>query len=372
MRIAFIGLKGIPVSASSRAGGVERHVEGLAVRLAKRGHHVSVYVRPYMNPERKKRYKGVHLITLPTIERKNIDAIFHTLISSIHLLFQKVDIVHYHAVGPSTLAWLPRLFKRQTKVVATFHARDRYHEKWSWFARAYLAFGEWAICNFPHKTITVSHGLQLFCQKMYQRDAIHIPNAVPLQPNKIRSSKIRKLGLKPEQYFIMIGRLIPVKAFDDAIKAFHEVKTDKKLLIVGDVSFDSIEYKTKLERLAAKDPRVALLGYRSGEELNQLIGNAYAMIHPARSEGLAIVIIEAMSFGKLVIMSNIPGNRELVDHSGIAYPVGNLKALKDAIRWTLSDPVLMHIRGDRARGVVKDLYSWERIVDRVESVYTDK
>ena len=88
MRIAFIGVKGIPVSASSRAGGVERHVEGLAKRLVERGHDVTVYVRPYMNPTRRKRWMNVRLITLPTIERKNIDTIFHTLLATIHVLFQ--------------------------------------------------------------------------------------------------------------------------------------------------------------------------------------------------------------------------------------------------------------------------------------------
>ncbi|MCR4279043.1 MAG: glycosyltransferase family 4 protein [bacterium] len=369
MRIAFIGQKGIPSSVSSRAGGVERHVEGLSQRLAERGHTVSVYCRPYMNPQRKKMWKRVHLITLPTIERKNFDTIFHSFLATIHVLFQPVDVIHYHSVGPSTLAWIPRIFKPGAKVVATFHARDRFHEKWRWPARAFLAFGEWAICHFPHVTITVSHGLQLYCQKMHGRDAIHIPNAVSLPVGRIGASKIHDLGLETNGYFIMLGRLIPVKAFDDAIRAFRKIETKKKLLIVGDVSFDSLPYKVQLETLADDDERIILMGFRKGQELQELLANCYAMIHPARSEGLSMAVLEAMSYGKLVIMSNIPGNRELVDHSGVAYPVGNLSALQDAIEWVISDPVLTHIRGRRAKKVIKELYSWDRLIERTESVY---
>ena len=139
--------------------------------------------------------------------------------------------------------------------------------------------------------------------------------------------------------------------------------------MVGDVSFDSLPYKMKLETLSHKDERVVLMGHRKGKELEQLIAHCYAMIHPARSEGLSIAVLEAMSHGKLVIMSNIPGNRELIDHSGIAYPVGNVKALQDTIEWVLSDPVLTHLRGERAKTIVKELYSWERLVKRTEAVY---
>ncbi len=369
LRIAFIGAKGIPASASSRAGGVERHVTGLAKRLAAHGHHVTVYVRPYMNRKRRKRWNGVHLVTLPTVERKNFDAIVHTFFSVMHVLFRDVDVIHFQSVGPSTLAWIPRLLKRKTRIVATFHARDRYHEKWSWFGRLYLALGEWAICRFPHKTIAVSHELQLFCQKMYNRDAVHIPNAVTIPSKRVGKAHIRALGLEPNNYIIMLGRLIPVKAFDDAIRAFKEIDTDKKLLVIGDVSFDSLEYKVKLERLAMDDERVVLMGFRRGKELQQLIAHTYCMIHPARSEGLSVAILEAMSHGKVVVMSDIPGNRELVDHSGVAYPVGNVRALKDAVEWVLSDPVMVATRGERARKVVKELYSWERSVERTEELY---
>lgn len=368
MRIAMIGAKGIPTSMA-QGGGIERHVETLASHLAERGHHVTVYVRPYANPLNKKMWKGVYLVTLPTIRSKHFDAIVHTLLASIHVLFEKADIVHYHAVGPSLLSWIPRVFKPGACVVATFHSRDRFNEKWGSIARMTLALGEWTICTFPHLTIAVSHGIQLFCQKMFNREAVYIPNAVEVPSKDIGTSYLKALGLKPGEYLITLGRLVPLKAHEDAIKALKATNTTKKLLIIGEASYDEAGYHARLEELAANDPRIVLMGYRSGEELRQLIAHCYCMIHPSRVEGLSVAILEAMSHGRLVVMSDIQANRELVDHSGIAYPVGNIKALTEVLEWLFDDPILVRVRGERAREIARRLYSWKYVVDRTEQEF---
>lgn len=369
MRIAMIGCKGIP-AAQALGGGIETHVEELATRLAARGHHVTVYVRPYANPERLKSWKGVKLVTLRTIRSKNLDAITHTLLASLHILFRKVDIIHYHAVGPSTLAWIPRVFKWRTKVVVTFHSRDRFHEKWGSFARAYLAFGEWTAVTYPHATIVVSHVLQLFARRMYGAKHLHyIPNGVEIPKLHPGSDLLPRFGLEEGKYFYTLSRLMPLKAIEDAIEAFYGLETDKRLAIIGAATIDDEEYYQKLREMASRDGRVVLLGHRSGRELDQLIANSYAMIHPSRTEGLSIAILEAMSHAKLVVMSDIPENREVVDHSGIAYKVGDVKALRETLQWLVSDGELVAERGKRAREVIERLYSWNSVVDRVEKLY---
>jgi glycosyltransferase involved in cell wall biosynthesis len=369
MRIAMIGAKAIPAAWAEGGGGIERHVELLSQELVARGHHVTVYVRSSANPKKLKRWMGVHLVTLPTLRSKYFATIVHVALASVHVLFQKADIVHYHGVGPSTLAWIPRLFKPRSRIVVTFHSRDRFHEKWPWPARAYLAFGEWTACRFPHVTLAVSHGIQLFCRHMFGREAIYIPQGVDVSSKLPGSGFLKELGVEPMEYVITLGRLIPVKAYEDAIHAFEGVASDKKLLIIGDATEDALEYKEKLERLSIKDSRILMIGQRSGVELQQLIAHCYCMIHPSRVEGLSVAILEAMSYGRLVVMSDISANRELVDHSGIAYPVGNVRALREVLNWIFSDPLLVKIRGERAREVVKRIYSWEHVVLRMEAMY---
>src|SRR5512135_1685347 len=155
MRIAIIGSKGIP----ARAGGIERHVEELATRLAKRSFDVTVYTRPWYTGTQKLSHQGVRLVPLASLKTKHFDAITHTFVSTLHAMKENVDVYHFHGVGPALLAWLPRVFRPKAKVIVTFHCLDRRVRKWGRFARFMLKFGEWAATHYAHKTIVVSKTL---------------------------------------------------------------------------------------------------------------------------------------------------------------------------------------------------------------------
>ena len=95
MKIAMIGHKRIP----SREGGVEVVVEELSTRLVEKGHQVDVYNRKGKNVQDKnadknnkniKEYKGVKIITIPTINKKGIDALIYSFFASIRALFRKI------------------------------------------------------------------------------------------------------------------------------------------------------------------------------------------------------------------------------------------------------------------------------------------
>lgn len=368
MRIHLIGAKGIPSDSVPGAGGVERHVEQLATRLSEKGHRVSVYIRKY-SEYRRHTWNGVRLIRIPSIRSKNFDTISHVFLSTLHVLFQETDIIHYHGVGPSTLAWIPRLLKPRAKVVCTFHSRDWFDSKWSWFARTYLKFGEWAAVHFPHRTIVISHTLQVFCRKRWKRVTSYIPNGADL-PSPQGISELAPFGLQPGKYLLGVGRLVPNKAYEVAIEAYRNVASDFPLVIVGE-AFHSTEYDHKLRELAERDPRVRLVGYQSGTALRQLFAHCYAFIHPSRAEGLSVTIIEAMAASKVVIMSDIKENLELIDHSGISFKTDDRDELRKAIELVLADPAMVEERGKRAREMVKKEYSWAKVVDKTETLYKD-
>lgn len=368
----MIGAKGLP-GLRPVGGGIEAHVERLGWHLAGRGHEVTVYVRKYANPLKKKTWKGLKLVTLPSWNRKNLDTITHVFLASWHAIAQDYDIIHYHGIGPATLAWIPRLFSRPSRVIVTFHSRDQFHEKWGLLAKAYLAFAEWASVKLPHATIAVSHSIQLLCSMLFRsRQTYYIPNGVEMARKNPGSDELKRFGLKKGRYFLHLARLVPHKAQDDSIKAFLELDTQDKLVIAGSAAFDDAKYLEDLKRMSKKDKRIVFTGHQSGEILKQLIANCRAMVHPSRSEGLSIAILEAMSYGKLVIMSDIQPNLELIDHSGIAIPVGDVRALSTAMGWALENPDLVKQRGERAKEIVHRLYSWESVTRRVEKVYNQQ
>src|SRR5207244_2059412 len=119
----------------------------------------TVYARRWYTGGKVKTIDGVNIVYLPTIHTKHLDTISHTFISTFHAIWQRMDVIHYHGVGPALLSWLPRLLSPRTKVIVTFHSIDRYQQKWGWLAQRMLKLGEWIACHLPHRTITVSHGL---------------------------------------------------------------------------------------------------------------------------------------------------------------------------------------------------------------------
>lgn len=105
MKTAMLGTKGIPATW----GGIEHHVEEIATRMVADGHDVTVYCRSYYTTTKEEYYKGVRLRRLPTMRSKNLDAIVHTFLATVHATTEDYDIVHYHAIGPGTMAILARM-----------------------------------------------------------------------------------------------------------------------------------------------------------------------------------------------------------------------------------------------------------------------
>jgi len=379
MRIAMIGQKGIPFNEDM--GGIERHVEELSVRLAGLGHQVFVYVRPRFVKEIRKEYKGVNLIALPSVPTKNLDTITHSFLATINVLFKKVDVIHYHGVGPSTLAWIPRLFKLKTRVIVTFHSIDRFHKKWGFFARLYLGWGEWTACHFPHATIAVSHAIAEYCKQKFNKDLVYIPNGVSVVKVN-RDDKISNFGLSHEGYILTVARLVRHKGIHYLIEAYKKVEnrfgTDpknwpggkiRKLVIVGAPSYTE-DYLKYLKGLANNNPNIIFAGFQKGEVLAQLFANAYLYVHPSESEGLSVAILEAMSHGRCVLISDIPENLEVADHGGYAFESKNIGDLYQKLVYLLDFEETVKRRGEHGLEFIKEHFDWDDITRQVEEVYT--
>ena len=350
MKIAMIGQKTIGVKGEG-TGGIEMHVQMLSERLAERGHKVFVYARKkYHSGKKPKRINKVRLIYIPTIYRKNLEAICHTLFATIHAIFRSYDIIHYHGVGPATLSWIPRILHPRSKVVVTFHSQDRFHAKWGLFARNYLHFGEWASAWFPNICISVSHVIQVYCRKYYRRQVVYIPNGA--EPQVVRQTDyLKKFGVEKGEYYLNVGRVVEHKGLHYLIDAYNKIKTKKKLVIVGSPAAGQEKYFEKLKKQAAGNPNILFLGFQTGEPVKQLFAHAYLYVQPSESEGLAVVVLEAMSFGTAVLVSDIPENLEAIDHVGLRFKNTDVKDLARVMQLAEDDPKLV-------KKVAMDLKEW--------------
>ncbi|MEI7451915.1 MAG: glycosyltransferase family 4 protein [Candidatus Falkowbacteria bacterium] len=364
MKIALIGQKGIP----SNSGGVETHVENLAIRLVQAGHEVIAYSRKGYTGSDLKEYKGVEIINIPSVKSKNLEAIVHTFLSCLDLIFKrKVDVVHFHSIGPSSLMFLIKLFKPRTPIVFTFHCQDYYHQKWGVFARLYLKFGEMVACHLADKTITVSKDLEAYAKAKYNARAKYIPNGVSL-PEILEANSIKQWGLAKDNYIVAVSRLIRHKGLHYLIAAYQQIKTDKKLVIVGDSSYTD-DYVEELKALAGDNKNIIFTGKQGGQTLAELFSNAYLFVQPSESEGLSIALLEAMSYKNACLVSDIPANREVVDVNGLSFKNTDIHDLKVSLEYLLLHEEIINKNKEDMYARVKTEYSWDDIVKNIINEY---
>jgi len=365
MKIAIIGQKGIP----SHSGGVEKHVEDLSTRLVKCGHKVLVYTRPSYTDKELAEHKGVKLISLPSVSTKHLDAITHTFRACLDVIKRDVDVIHFHSIGPSSLILLIKLLRPDLPIVATFHCKDYFHQKWGILARLYLKFGEFVACRVADETIVVSKTLKIYVAKKYNKLVNYAPNGV-LPAKNVALNNIKYLQVKKNGYILYVGRLVRHKGVHYLIEAFKRLKTDKKLVIVGG-SAHTDDYVKYLKNIAADNKNIIFTGAQTGRTLAELFSNAYLFVQPSKSEGLSIALLEAMSYGKTTLVSDIPENKEVIDYTGFTFRNKNTADLMGKLNALLRNPEVVKNMGAMQKERVASNYNWQNIVDKVQKIYNN-
>jgi len=360
MRVAMIGQKGIPATY----GGIERHVDEIARRLVPLGIDVDVFCRLYYTPADTS-YHGVHLLRRPSIHTKHLDAISHTTWATLEAIARRYDIVHFHALGPALFAGLPRLTGARS--VVTVHGLDWQREKWGRFARWFLRRCEGPAAHFPDRTIVVSKTLRQHFRDHHHCDATFIPNGTSL-PQARPPKKLASLGLTPGRYVLFVGRLVPEKGVHYLCEAFNGIDTDMKLALVGGLSFSQgyVELLRKFE-----SDRIRLLDYVFGESLEELWSNAYCVVQPSTMEGLSIALLEALSYGRCVLISDIPENLEVAEECALSFRSKDVADLREKLERLIGNPGLVAEYGERARRHIREHYSWDNVAEATAQLYRD-
>lgn len=373
MRIAMIGHKRIP----SREGGVEVVVEELAVRMASLGNRVAAYNRFGHHVSGKKYdqeygwkgrkfYKGVRVYIVPTFRRSSLNAIVYSFFATIMALFHHYDVIHYHAEGPCAMLWLPHFLKR--KIVVTIHGLDWQRAKWGNFASFVIKFGERMAAKYADEIIVLSENVRQYFADTYNRETTYIPNGISRPDSQGQTVIGEKYGLEKDGYFLFLARIVPEKGLHYLIEAFSKVDTDKKLVIAGGSS-QAFGYMEQIHRMAAKDERILMTDFVQGQVLEELYANAYAFVLPSDVEGMALTLLEAMSYGDCCLVSDICENTEVVEDKALTFKKGDVEDLRRQLVWLLSHPDKVHRMGEESVDYICGKYDWDDVTKRTLDVY---
>ncbi len=364
IRVAVLGTRGFP----DVQGGVETHCENLYPTLVTMGVNVTVFARKgYVQPSAYE-FKGVKIRPLWSPRRKSIEAIIHTFLG-IALIFtrrKQFDLVHIHSIGPSLLVPLARVMG--LKVVVTNHGPDYERKKWGYLASTALKMGETLGSKFGSQVIAVSKHIKTQIKNKYDCDCTYIPNGVQAAtPSK--SSYIQDLHILPKRRFILaVGRLVPEKGFHDLVKAFNLVNPPGwKLVIAGGADHED-DYSRSLFSSTAKNDNIVMAGRLNADEISELYSSAGLFILPSYHEGLPLVILEAMSFGLPLIVSDIEANKELVENIENIFSVGDISELASKIKVYTSNASSYKLDEDSINNV-KVNFNWQAIAARTLDLY---
>lgn len=357
MKIVVTGTRGIPAIM----GGVETHCEELFPRVAALGYDVTVIRRSSYVADSLTEWHGVKLVDIPTPRKKAFEAIVHTVRAVIAARRLGADVVHIHAIGPALVTPLARLLGM--KVVFTHHGPDYDRDKWGAAAKMMLRLGEMLGCRFANRVIVISDVIRnLIASKHGRTKGVSlIYNGVPAADKCHFPEYFSELGITEGNYVLGMSRFVPEKNLHHLIEAFSRVKSEGlKLVIAGDSDFPD-EYSEGLKR-QAREAGVVLTGFVKGQKLHSLLTNARCFVLPSSHEGLPIALLEAMSYGLPVVVSDIPANLEVGLAEECYFPVGDVGTLASRLR-VLCDAPVERIDYDMAK------YDWDQIAKEVSDVY---
>ena len=127
------------------------------------------------------------------------------------------------------------------------------------------------------------------------------------------------------------------------------------------------------------DHVVEWAGFVSSERLAELYHNCSCYVHPAiyddrgDTEGLGVVLIEALRHRKPVVASGVGGIVDIIKHeqTGLLVPEKDSKALAEAVLRILADTAMANQLADQGFNFAQEVFDWDRIVKATIAVYSD-
>lgn len=354
MRIGLLGTRGIP----ARYGGFETFAEELSVRLAERGHEVTVYCRQKHEPAK---YRGVRLQYLPAVRHKYFETVAHAGVSTLHALFQRFDVILYCNAANAVFTWMPRVLSSPT--VLNVDGLERLRKKWNRIAKGWYAVSEWLATWCPRAVVTDAERIREYYSLRYGKESQFIPYGA--ETGKVAETEaVRALGLEPGRYVLYVSRLEPENNALAVREAFERVDTDFKLALIGDAPY-SAEYIRRVRD--TRDPRIVIPGAIYGDGYKQLQSHCGLYVQATEVGGTHPALIEAMGRGAMVLYFDTPENAEAAGDAAVEFTGADLVAkLQWAVNLTEKERAQW---GERAMRRVEQFYSWDAVTEAYEELF---
>lgn len=368
-------------------GGISRVVHDLAQKLGEKGNEVHIVTCTEQNTplEEKDKHVSVHRVRNYDIGAKSFtDWVMHLNFALLERCLKLInssghfDIIHAH---DWIVAYSSIVLKHSFSIplVATVHATE-WGRNWGIHnnEQRYINSIEWWLTYEAWKVIVNSGYMNNEVQQVFKLPAdkiMVIPNGVDL--NKFESFSFdpvfrRNFASDSEKIIFFVGRLVNEKGAHilmDAMPKILQNYSSAKLVIAG--KGPQLEFLREKAKLSEISDKVYFTGYISDENLSRLYKCIDIAVCPSLYEPFGIVALEGMVAYVPVVVSDIGGISEIVEHGvdGMKSYAGNPNSLADSILEILHNPEKAKEMKDNAMEKVRCIYNWDIISEMVLGAY---
>jgi glycosyltransferase involved in cell wall biosynthesis len=367
LKLSIIGVKGYPYVY----GGYETLIKELAERISKKNIEVTIYCHKSLFKERPNNLDKIKLVYMPCIETKALSQLTHSFLSTIHVCFSKADVVFYVNAANGPFGYLTKLFKKKT--VINVDGLEWLRPKWKGWGAKYYYFAAKKATKLFNVLVTDAFEMQKIYKQLFNANSTMIAygtDAFITQPVTF----LEQWNLKEQDYYLIVGRLIPDNNSDLLIDAFLNFNSKKKLLIVGDDVFNnafSIQIKNKIKASS----NIIFTGYiKDTNLLSALYQHAFAYLHGHEFGGTNPTLVKAMGEGSLILALNNKFNSEVLKAGEYGHLFEkNIESLTQLMMASEKEDDATQLRvktmrSNSTKGLV-ERYQWDYIIDQYYQIF---
>jgi len=356
-----MGAKGYPYVY----GGYDTMIKELGERLVGQGVHVRIYNHRALFEDKPRYVNGIECIYTPAIERKSLTQLTHTFTSMVHACFSDVDVILVVNGGNGPLGLISRLFGKPTAI--NVDGLEWLRPKWKGFGARYFLWASKMATKFFDQLINDSDEMRRVYLELFQADSKVI--AYGANPRESVSVEyLEKWEITPQDYFLIVGRLVPDNNADLIIQGFLKSDSKRKLVIVGDVPFED-DWANDLKNIY--DDRLVFTGYVTDpDELASLYCHSFVYFHGHEFGGTNPAMLKALGYGCAILALDTPFNQEMLQNGKHGwYFQREEDSIKDLVEKSELNPDLMQALRATARAGLTQRYNWDYVTAQYLEVF---
>ena len=356
-KIAIIGSRGYPYVYS----GYETLVKELSERLIEKGYNVTVYCHRSLFKNKPKIVNGIELIYTPSVNSKIFSQLFNSFFSFIHVCFSNADVVFVVNTANGPFGLFTKIFMKKTCI--NVDGLEWLRPKWKGFGSYYFSLASKLSILFFDEVVTDSNEMnRIYLEKFNKKSTVIAYGSTMIKKSKTNFLYLNNLN--KNNYYLIVGRLIPDNNSLLIIKGFLKSKSKNKLVIVGDVPYAD-KYSEEIKSI--NNDRIVLLGYVKNQKiLSELYQNSFAYIHGHEFGGTNPTMINAIDSNCPIIALNTKFNLEMLENQKFLLFEKN----EESISNVLNEFELAKKKNEYSQAnILSDRFKWNSIVNEYQNLF---